>query len=390
MHHRLRLLLAGGSVALLLLLASAVHAQQASYELWVVDQANLVNGGDALYVYTPGSWTDPKEVVFLGERAAGIGDGPGTRPHLLAFNSTHSHAILANVASGHVYVIRAADRTIVASIDVGEQAHGAMASPDDRSILVANQNGKRLARIEADFAAERFVYDPAADLDLKAIEDESHPDNAPICPVMYVGAGGKAYATMRGGGLYIVDTLATPMAVTREYPKEQIGPAGCGGLAAGNRVFINSGSATSGNVYVFDRDTDALITSMATTPYGTDAHGMALVGGRYLWIANRADGDNILIVDTQTFEVVRTIEDVGAAPDLMELSPAGDLVFVTLRGPQALTGGPGAIGVTPGVAVMLVEQGGASGRRVAFIPIGSQEPGSHADPHALIVRRLPG
>jgi DNA-binding beta-propeller fold protein YncE len=384
-----RLPLATASVALVLVLASAASAQPPGYELWVVDQSNVADGGDLLYVYAPGSWTEPSEIVHLNERAAGVGDGPGVRPHLLAFNSTHSHALLATVGSGHVYVIRTADRAIVASIDVGDQAHGAVASPDDRWILVANQNGKRLARIRADFAREQFAYEPAADLDLNALEDEDHPDNAPICPVMYVGNADKAYVTVRGGGLYVVDTLATPMAVTRSYTRAQVGPSGCGGLVVGDRVFVNSGSATSGNLYVFDAATDDLLSSLTTTPSGTDAHGMVLVGGRYLWIANRGDGDNILVVDTRGLEVVGTIGDVGAAPDMMDLSPGGELVFVTLRGPRALTGGPSAIGVTPGVAILLVEQGGASGRRVAFIPIGSQDPTSRADPHALAIRRIP-
>ena len=385
-------MVAAGVAASILVVGSVASAQVPGYELWVVDQANLANGGDILYVYTPGAWSEARELVQLSERAAGVGDGPGMRPHLLTFDSTHSHALLANVGSGHVYVIRSSDRAVVASIDVGEQAHGAVASPDDRWILAANQNGKRLARIRADFANEQFTYEPDADLDLKALEDEAHPDNAPICPVMYVGTGGKAYVTVRGGGLYVVDTTTTPMSVTREYPRDQIGPSGCGGLvgASGDRVYVNSGSAGGGSVYTLDATTDEIVNSLSLTPYGTDAHGMALVGGRYLWIANRGDGDNIVVVDTRTSEIVGSIADVGAAPDLMELSPSGDLLFVTLRGPRALTGGPTAIGTTPGVAILLVENGGASGRRVAFIPIGNQDEGSHADPHALAIRRLGG
>ena len=148
-----RRIVAAGVAVAILAVGSAASAQVPGYELWVVDQANVANGGDVLYVYTPGAWTEARELVHLSERAAGVGDGPGMRPHLLTFNSTHSHALLANVATGHVYVIRSADRTIVASIDVGEQAHGAVASPDDRWILAANQNGKRLARIRADFAS---------------------------------------------------------------------------------------------------------------------------------------------------------------------------------------------------------------------------------------------
>jgi hypothetical protein len=218
------------TIVLALALAGAGIVWAQEYEVWTIDQANVVNGGDILYIYAPESWTEPRETVYLWERAEGVGHGAGTRPHFLLFNSTHSHGLLANVATGHVYVIRASDRSIVASIDVGEQAHAAMASPDDRWILAANQNGKRLARIRADFATDQFTYEPDADLDLKALEDDDHPDNAPICPVMYVGGGGKVYVTLRGGGLYVVDTLATPMRVTRSYAKHEIAPAGEPGL----------------------------------------------------------------------------------------------------------------------------------------------------------------
>lgn len=381
-----RLLTALAILSLSLLGGTPMTQAQDYWEVWVVDQADAVNGGDRLYIYAPPSWDRPIDVVQLGRAAEGVGDGPGTRPHLLLFNRTHTHGVLANVASGHVYIIRASDRSVVASIDVGVQAHGAMPSPDDRWILVANQNGKRLARIAADFENERFAWQPEADLDLAALEDEDHPDNAPICPVMYVGSAGKAYVTVRGGGLYIVDTLATPMQVVRSYGRNEVAPAGCGGLVAGGRVFVNSGTETSGDLYVFDLETDDLIAHIPTTHLGTDAHGMVLVRNRYLWMANRGLGDNIVIFDVRDNRHVGTITDVGMAPDLMDISPDGSLVFVTLRGPKPLTGAHPAIGETPGVAIIQVEANGASGRRIGFIPIGSQAPDSDADPHAIGVR----
>ena len=131
------------AVLLLVVAVAGVWApatQANTYEVWVIDQANVPDGGDRLYIYKPGNWADP-ETHYLWELAQGVGDGAGTRPHLLTWNSTHSHGILANVATGHVYIIRAADRKIVASIDVGEQAHGAITSPADKQILVSNQNG---------------------------------------------------------------------------------------------------------------------------------------------------------------------------------------------------------------------------------------------------------
>jgi DNA-binding beta-propeller fold protein YncE len=358
----------------------------ADWEVWVIDQADAANNGDRLYIYTPGSWVTPADVVQLGAAATGVGDGAGTRPHLLLFNNAHTHGILANVATGHVYIIRGSDRSVVASIDIGVQVHGAIASPDDRWILAANQNGKRLARIWADFPNVVFIWQEEADLDLGALEGAGHPDNAPICPVMYVGNAGKAYVTLRGGGLYVVDTLATPMRVIRSYDKDEVAPAGCGGVVAGGLVYVNSGSATSGDVYIFDASTDDLIAHIPTTHLGTDPHGMVLVHNRYLWMANRGLGDNIVIWDLRTRQVVGEITDVGAAPDLMDISPDGSLVFVTLRGPKPLTGGAVATGSTPGMAVIQVEGNGAWGHRIAFVPIGSQAPDSDADPHGIAVR----
>src|SRR5712692_11697870 len=104
--------------------AAPLAAQSApGYEVWVVDQADAANGGALLYIFrgdqlagpTPTSATP--EVVDLTAAAQGVGDGPGVRPHLLLFNDAHSHGILANVASGHVQFIRAADRRVVGSVD---------------------------------------------------------------------------------------------------------------------------------------------------------------------------------------------------------------------------------------------------------------------------------
>jgi hypothetical protein len=186
--------------------------------------------------------------------------------------------------------------------------------------------------------------------------------------------------------MYIVDTAATPMAVLRSYGRSQIAPAGCGGLPVDRRVYVNSGSATSGALYVFRATDDVLRTTLDTTAWGTDAHGMAYVGNGYLWMASRGDGDNIMIIDLRTMQVVGTIDDVGPAPDLIDVATGGEVAYVTLRGPRALTGGPSAIGQTPGVAVILVEDGGASGRRIGFWPIGDQSAESHVDPHGMAIR----
>lgn len=377
------------AVVALTLAPSGASAQGGPFEVWVVDQADADKGGAKIYIY-PGTAVRGQQlqgqpqVVDLNAAAQGVGHGPGVRPHLLEFNSTHSHGVLAYVASGHVQVIRAADRRVVASIDVGEQAHGAVVSPDDSIILVANQNGKKLARIRADFQREQFTHNPAEDLDLKALENPAQPDNAPICPLLFVDSR-KAYVTLRGGGLYIVDVASTPMRVLRQFTKDQVAPAGCGGVVVSNKIYINSGTANSSDLYVFDAASDSLVKHIPFTPIGRDGHGLVVIG-KYLWMGNRASA-NIAVIDTTTDTHVHTIGQLGAAPDIMSMSPNGDQVFVALRGPNNLTGGPPAKGQTPGVAALAIDGGGLYGWRSLFAAIGDQSPASPVDPHGLAVRR---
>ncbi|MDR7482135.1 MAG: hypothetical protein QN183_14280 [Armatimonadota bacterium] len=386
---------AAGFVVVLASAALAAHAVprpaqgQASqfYEVWTIDQADAARGGARLYIYDgarlEAGQVTPTQVVDLTAAAAGVGDGPGVRPHMLAFNPTFTHGIIANVASGHVQIVRARDRRVVASIDVGEQAHHAEASPDGQVIVVANQNGKRLARIRADFATERFVYDRGDDLNLAALEGPAQPDNAPICPLV---TAGKAYVTVRGGGLYIVDYRATPMRVVRAYGRDAVAPAGCGGAVVGSTIFINSGTATSSDLYAFDAATDGLQMHLRLSWTGSDGHGLVVTGaGRYLWMGNRAD-HNIVAISVERKVLAGFITGFGEAPDIMAASPSGRHVFVALRGPNNLTGGPTAKGSTPGLAVVEVTDGGRGGRRVAFAPIGDQSPASSADPHTVGVR----
>ncbi len=400
-------------------LAAAPAAQGApGYELWAVDQADAADGGARLYIWRGEQLSGPAptgapEVVDLEAAATGVGDGPGVRPHLLLFNNGLTHGILAAVVSGHVLFIRASDRRVVGSVDVGEQAHGAVPAPDDSYVLVANQNGKRLARIRTDFTREQFRWEPNADLDLAALEDADHPDNAPICPLVFAGGTNKAYVTMRGGGLYVVDAAATPMRVVRQYGMSEVAPSGCGGVVLGDKVYINSGTATTADLYVLDARTDDIMKHLSLSNLGGDAHGMVLTaGGRYLWMSLRSTG-NVVVVNTETDEV-ETVFTVGAglgrrpsvpgaAPDLMDiapgagaplpcqpsstpmcLAPGGDRVFISMRGPRALTGGMAAIGDRTGVEILRVEDGGRFGTRVAFIPVGDDR----ADIHALAVRVL--
>ncbi|MEM9218961.1 MAG: hypothetical protein AAGD25_32090 [Cyanobacteria bacterium P01_F01_bin.150] len=69
-------------------------------------------------------------------------------------------------------------------------------------------------------------------------------NNVVICPI--VSADDNAYVTFGGGGLFVVDTKATPMNIVGEYEQQVVNGAGCGGVQAENHMWLNAGVSASG------------------------------------------------------------------------------------------------------------------------------------------------
>ena len=412
------------------------------YEVWVVDQSDTrgFDHGGTLYIYagadvgarTPGSAKPSATIDLAAETSALCRERTGAapvRPHMLLFNREHTHATLAFVASGHVVVFDAAARKPLECLrasqsPTGRQAHAAFPSGDGSYILVANQNGKRLERIDSDFRKQTFVRNDAATLDLATCTTPSggpcqaagiRPDNAPICPVVS-DTGDLAFVTLRGGGMFVVDPRATPMRIVAEYDMATVKGNGCGGAEVRREMYVNSGGRPGPmehlHVYGFDVyrfSLDAFRKAGAAFPPNTpspkvvftaegqhDSHGMVLTGGdRFLWVMDRhADVVEVLAADNDAR--VRTLPLNGAltdnaAPDLADAAPSGNFVFVAFRGPTPLSGDPhNAKGSTPGLGVLEVLDGGKNGRLVGIVRLTNVGPDGveRADPHALRVRRI--
>ena len=113
------------------------------------------------------------------------------RPHMVSFNGGredgpggNTHAIVAFVTSGHVVFLDASTRAPISCIDVGDQAHAAWPTPDQRYALVANQNGKLFQRIRTDYASNTFELESTATINLAACTTpqrlpRQHPDLRP-------------------------------------------------------------------------------------------------------------------------------------------------------------------------------------------------------------------
>ena len=405
------------------------------FEVWLIDQSdsNGLDYGGSIYIYAgndligdAGATTTPTDVLDLSGATSALcmahtGANP-VRPHMLSFNSTHSYAILTFVASGHVVIFNAATRGPVACLrtsmgaDDLRQAHAATPAPDDTYILVSNQNGKLLERIDTDYATETFSLNAAATIDLArcvtpsgaACEDpDLRPDNAPIVPVVD-SSSTLGFITLRGGGLFVVDPKATPMRIVAEYDRTVIQGHGFAGVEADGRMFVNSGGGSSTHVHGFalygfplsgydaanGPNTPAPDPVYADEEGERDSHGLVLTsGGAHLWALDRVQ--NVAeVFDTGSGEHVNTVdlntgEIAGLAPDLGDISPDGTHLFVSLRGPNPLSGDPHAsTGSTPGLGVISVTGNGSNGALENVVPIHNPDADGveRADTHGVRVR----
>lgn len=257
---------------LLLALGMALSVPQAaaqlSHEIWLLDQSNTydsdgnttLDSGGYLYIYQGTAFDGAKvaaptpEVIDLGGAiSAEIKQLTGTapvRPHYISFNRAGTHALITFVATGHLIIIEASTRDIVYAVDVGVQAHASNASPDDTYILVANQNGKLVQRIDTNYATNTFALDNTATLDLvngitpSGAPRESaatRPDNAAVITYPEQVSGDLAFVTLRGGGAFVINPRTTPISIVGEYTKDTIEPAGLIAVQKGSNVYFNSG-----------------------------------------------------------------------------------------------------------------------------------------------------
>ena len=419
---------------------SGEGGESSSYEVWLIDQEDRFGTGvGTLHIFDGDELTDDArsavaEPIDLGSRVGGFCEKrTGTtplRPHMLVFNggdddrpSGNTHAVIAYLATGHVVFLDAEKREPLECIDVGTQAHAAWPTPDQRHLIVANQNGKKLQRIATDYANENFRLEDGAEIDLAACKTPSgedcqdpklRPDNAPVCPRV-TRDGAFTFVTLRGGGMFVVDHNQTPMRIVAEYDRSVVDDNGCGEMEAGGRMYVNSGAGLTvpsvpgdepygHDVYSFELDQFRVTPSTIPNrprahhvysrdaPDATvDAHAVGLTSFGFLWWGDRIEND-VTVVDPRSNRVVESFGLEGElsddpAPDLFDISPAGDFMFASLRGPNPSTGHE-AFGSTPGVGVILVRFRGLRGRLTGVARVGSVNREKTADPHAIRVREL--
>ena len=320
------------------------------YEIWALDQ-----GTDIAYIYDSGL----REVarIDLGAHGAEV-------PHMIEFSADHRYAVVANVASGNVAVIRTADREVIEVIDTGPRTHMASFSHDDSRILVdviGNADDYRdgkLVEIRADLDNETFEIDRElviADDPLFQDSAETFEDVAAICHYMNADHS-QAYVTLGpdldNGGLLVVNT--DDLRIEKLWGPDEL-RVNCGTMLTpdGRHMLVNGGGQETGIWYAIDTETLEIVHE--DTSGGIDAHGVRNVpNGEEIWMVNRGTSDGI-VIDADTLEVIDTIPDTGMTPDILDFSPDSRFAFVTLRGPNPVSMPHMAVGETPGFSVIDVE-----------------------------------
>ena len=419
---------------------------EVTYEVWVVDQSdsNHLDGfGGTIQIFqgadltgqNPGTAVPINRVDLGAETADLCRDATGAapvRPHMLSFNREGSHAVLSFLQSGHVAILDTESRAPLECFRMSlgrggaRQAHSAVPAPDGGYVVVSNKDGKLLERIDTDFETNKFIHDSSATLDLatgttpagrRRESEEFRPDNAPIC--LFIDAQSRyTWVTLRGGGLFVVDARMTPMSIVAEYDRQMVKEGGCGGIQAGGHMFLNSGAVGGAwvvgglpyphshrfEVYRFPlvgyesgSEPNVPAPDLVFAPDGErDSQAMVVIPGtRYLWVVDRHI-DVIEVLKLPGGEWVNTVTLTGPfterpAPNQLTVSPAGDRVFTTFRGPTPIFGDPhNAHGTTPGLGIIRVDEAGRSGELLGIVPFSNEFLGRQmADPHALAVRRLP-
>ncbi len=475
-------------------------AQATQYEVWASDQTNSAGysatadtgthgGFIRIYDKTDIDSMNPSNnpaVIDVATWANSTG-GNVVRLHGMLPSPNHNYMNVNFVGSGHVAIVDGRTKTPVAlfrstGTTTGRQNHMSFWSPDGSYLMVANQFGRMLERINVTWDANNdnivsAVWDKSATLDLagdltsrlvagqSAVADTANypiasvtgsyatqsaltpngiakqaagirPTNTVICPIA-VSDNKHAFVTLGGGGMFVVDYTTTPMSIVAEYDVSVVAAAGCGGIEAGGYVHIDEGTSAASPtlsrffVYRFPlsypaapafnapntpapvatyNDPDNLkncaTDPTCAAPANRDAHGMVTTKhGNYLWQMDRIR-NNAEVFDTATFPAIANTIDLTATgvcgttlgatgsndptPDLLDISPEGNRVYVALRGPFPLTISHAAAGTCPGLGIIKVTEGGKQGSLIAVLPtFQSNFAGTKnlSDVHGAAVRR---
>lgn len=294
------------SMATLTLPLLGVSAQAGGGEIWVsaqdTSQIKIVHGVGSV------------ETIALPAAA---------KPHSIDFAPSGDYAYVANVGDGDVTVIRAADRQVVSTLDLGAAGtHQAKPSPSGSLLLVAQMPSKTLVRVAVDEAGEAWTV--TGSLSLAGL------NKSPVCTV-FRADGQRAYVSLTGSGIAIVDVAS--MTLLGTLPTE--GAAQCGFVNSRDdqTIFVDSNGG-GGHFYRLNTATDTL-TEGGYTIGGSDLHAFGMSPNEdWAYAASRGD-DQLKLIHLPMPEMTAWSVNLDLRPGIADkpdmVAVKGNNVYVTLR-----------------------------------------------------------
>lgn len=257
------------SASLFGLMAVGVQTAQEhdSGEVWVTSQ-----GTDRLFiVHGQGSSI---ETVPL----------PGTGPHITTFSPLGDYAYVSGMRNGALSILRADDRQVVQTLNLGPAlTHQAKPSPDGSVLLVAQIASRNLIKIAVDEAGESWQV--VASLSFLSL------GKPPICSV-FRDDGQRAYVSMLPNGIAIVDVPTMTFVAT--LPTD--GFVACGMIKSKRgRIVTVASSGGGGHIYRLDTDTDTL--TDAGTLGAPDWHSLNISANEKVGFGTSPHSDEIILAD---------------------------------------------------------------------------------------------
>jgi DNA-binding beta-propeller fold protein YncE len=297
-----------GAAAVLFAAGIALPQGGQEGELWVTSQ-----GTDRLFI-----------VQGKGASIETVSLPAGAGPHITTFGPSGEYAYVSGMGNGDLFVLRAEDRQLLRTLDLGAAGtHQAKPSPDGSFLLVAQIPSKTLVKVAADEAGESWTV-----LDSLSLAPLGKP---PICTV-FRDDGHRAYVSMLPDGIAIVDVPSMTIIGTLATD----GFVACGMIKSkkGGLVTVAS-SGGGGHLYRLDTATDLL--TDAGTLGAADWHSFAMSRNEKVGFGSSPHSDELVLADlsgevASPLAILALDPTPGLGNDQPDaLAVHGDTVYVSLR-----------------------------------------------------------
>jgi DNA-binding beta-propeller fold protein YncE len=250
------------------------------------------------------------------------------QPHGVEFSLSGQFAYVSNLGNGNLVVVRAEDRQVVATFNLGpNRLHHAKPSPDGSVLLATHLDSRKVFRISADEATQTWTV-----MDSLTLKDAGGNLRSPVC-VAFRSDGRRAYVSLNPQDIAVVDiSPGTPLTQTTAF--RTIGSVQCGMVNSkdGKTMFVDSNGG-GGHFYRLDTTTDVLTEDLSYTIGAVDLQDFDVSPNEKWAFAADRGFNRLKVLDLKGSGVEEILLEPRPGfldkPDMVAV--AGNNIYVTMR-----------------------------------------------------------